>query len=90
MREEGVIRVSCELLENFWDFCISDETEKFVIAQKKHLRSVGNLKKTVPLTKNFCLCFCQAPLTFSSWNQIIKDMRNIYKLKELINLPITA
>ena len=26
-----------------------------------------------------------APLTFSSWNQIIQDMRNIYKLKELIS-----
>ncbi|MBA7573366.1 hypothetical protein ES708_15162 [subsurface metagenome] len=30
---------------------------------------------------------CQAPLTFASWNQIIQDIRNIYKLKELIGLP---
>ena len=30
----------------------------------------------------------QAPLTFSSWNQIIEELRNIYKLKELINLPV--
>ena len=28
---------------------------------------------------------CQAPLTFSSWNQIIVELRNIYKLKELIS-----
>ena len=27
------------------------------------------------------------PLTFSSWNQIIQDMRNIYKLKKLISIP---
>jgi hypothetical protein len=32
----------------------------------------------------------QAPLTFTSWNQIIQDIRNIYKLKELINLPERA
>ena len=32
----------------------------------------------------------QAPLTFSSWNQIIQDMRNIYKLKELISPPVSA
>ena len=31
-----------------------------------------------------------APLTFSSWNQIIKDIRNIYKLKELIGLPAST
>jgi len=30
---------------------------------------------------------CQAPLTFSSWNQIVKELRNIYKLKDLINIP---
>jgi len=32
----------------------------------------------------------QAPLTFSSWNQIIAELRNIYKLKDLINLPVSA
>ena len=32
----------------------------------------------------------QAPLTFASWNQIVQDMRNIYKLKELIKLPASA
>ena len=30
------------------------------------------------------------PLTFSIWNQIVADMRNIYKLKELICLPDSA
>jgi len=30
----------------------------------------------------------QAPLTFSSWNQIIQDIRNIYKLKDLIRFPV--
>ena len=27
------------------------------------------------------------PLTFSSWNQIIKELKNIYKLKDLIKVP---
>ena len=29
-------------------------------------------------------------LMFSSWNQIIKDIRNIYKLKELIKVPVNT
>jgi len=33
---------------------------------------------------------CQAPLTFASWNQIIQDMRNIYKLKDLISIPVSV
>jgi len=33
---------------------------------------------------------CQAPLTFSSWNQIIEELRNIYKLKELISIPASV
>jgi hypothetical protein len=33
---------------------------------------------------------CQAPLTFSSWNQIIEELQNIYKLKELISLPVST
>jgi len=32
----------------------------------------------------------QAPLTFSSWKQIIKDMRNIYKLREVINIFVNT
>jgi len=32
----------------------------------------------------------QAPLMFANWNQIIKDMRNIDKLKELIKVPKMA
>jgi hypothetical protein len=36
------------------------------------------------------ILFIDTPLTFSSWNQIIKDMRNIYKLKDLINLPVSV
>jgi hypothetical protein len=31
-----------------------------------------------------------SPLTFASWNQIIQDMRNIYKLKELVSLPVSS
>ena len=30
------------------------------------------------------------PQTKNSWNQIIKDMRNIYKLKDLISLPAST
>lgn len=30
-----------------------------------------------------------APLTFSTSNLIIQELRNIYKLKELINLPVS-
>lgn len=30
------------------------------------------------------------PLMFSSWNQIIQEMRNIYKLKELISIPVST
>ena len=29
-------------------------------------------------------------LTFSSWNQIIQDIRSIYKLRELISPPKSA
>jgi hypothetical protein len=32
----------------------------------------------------------QAPLTFSTSNLIIQELRKIYKLKELIGLPIRA
>ena len=41
-------------------------------------------------------CKCQrawkvlAPLTFASWNQIVQDIRNIYKLKELISLSVSV
>jgi len=35
-------------------------------------------------------CDSQAPLMFSSWNQIIEELRNIYKLKELIGLPAST
>jgi len=31
-----------------------------------------------------------AALTFSSWNQIIEELRNTYKLKEIINLPVSV
>ena len=30
------------------------------------------------------------PIIFSGWNQIIQDIRNIYKLKNLISLPVSA
>ena len=31
-----------------------------------------------------------SPKTFSTSNLIIQELRNIYKLKELINLPVSA
>jgi len=40
-----------------------------------------------PSAKGKGLEIVLAPLTFASWNQVIQDMQNIYKLKELIGLP---
>jgi len=31
-----------------------------------------------------------APLTFASWNQIVEELRKIYKLKDLINVPVNT
>ena len=42
------------------------------------------------LDRKSSLNYYLAPLTFASWNQIVQDIRNIYKLKELINLPVSA
>jgi hypothetical protein len=40
--------------------------------------------KKAPRVKTKGLGMFKLPLMFSSWNQIIQDMLNIYKLKELI------
>ncbi len=48
------------------------------------------LKIKSPLAKGQRAENVLAPLMFASWNQIIKDMRNIYKLKELISLPVSV
>jgi len=49
-----------------------------------------SVKNKKALQQNAKRLESQAPLTFASWNQIIQDMRNIYKLKELIRLPVSA
>jgi Leucine-rich repeat (LRR) protein len=47
----------------------------------------NNLKTKKPFSKCQRAGNVLAPPMFSSWNQIIQDIRNIYKLKELIKVP---
>jgi hypothetical protein len=47
----------------------------------------NNSKKKSPSAKDQRAGKVLAPLTFSSSNLIIQELRNIYKLKELIGLP---
>ena len=41
---------------------------------------IWSINKTMPLYRHFL----SAPLVIKNWNHLMKDLENIYKLKELI------
>jgi len=59
--------------------------------KKKNWRE-KNIRKIKKALQQKCqrAGYCLAPQTKISWNQIIEEIRNIYKLKELINLPVSV
>jgi hypothetical protein len=50
----------------------------------------NNLKKIKALRQMPKGWKVKAPLTFSSYNQIIEELQKFYKLKELIDFPVSA